>query len=78
MRNWFVWPDEDFPRTSTLEAAQQMYIQQLVVAGWQRQSWEINPRTEEASLSPLAELVTRVTGMLRGEVQPARPISKPT
>ena len=40
MRNWFVWPDNDFPRTSTLKPRGNEYSAIRVVQVWQRQSWE--------------------------------------
>jgi long-chain acyl-CoA synthetase len=55
MRNWFVWPEEDFPRTSTQKPRTNL-IQQAVVAKLG------DPRATELPSSPLAELITRVTG----------------
>ncbi len=34
MRNWFVWPDEDFPRTSTQKPRSNAILQVVLVAGW--------------------------------------------
>jgi long-chain acyl-CoA synthetase len=55
MRNWFVWPDEDFPRTST-QKPRGSVIQQVVLSRLG------NRPAENASSSPLEELLTRITG----------------
>jgi long-chain acyl-CoA synthetase len=54
MRTWFVWPEEDFPRTSTGKPRRNV-IRDAVEASFAGQE---APR----SASALAELVTRVTG----------------
>jgi long-chain acyl-CoA synthetase len=54
MRTWFVWPEKDFPRTSTQKPRTNV-IQQAV----QAQPGAEAARNTEAS--PLGELITRVT-----------------
>jgi len=55
MRTWFLWPDEDFPRTSTQKARRNV-IRDAVEAG-------LRGRTgESARPSTLAELLSKVTG----------------
>ena len=63
MRNWLVWPDEDFPRTSTQKPRSNV-IQQVVEA---RLGTKLGAG---ASSSPLAELITRITGGAAGELRP--------
>jgi long-chain acyl-CoA synthetase len=60
MRSWFVWPDDDFPRTSTLKPRGNV-IQQFVLSRLETKTPADNTEAR-ASLSPLAELVARVTG----------------
>ena len=55
IRTWFVWPDEDFPRTSTQKPRSNV-IQQVVVSTLSQEP------AGGASTSPLAELITRITG----------------
>ena len=52
MRSWFVWPDEDFPRTTTQKPRVQEILQAVVTRGQARGTLS----------TPLAELVQRVTG----------------
>jgi len=54
MRSWFVWPDEDFPRSSTQKPRRNAI----------RDAVEAALRGESAAnrASPLAELLTRITG----------------
>jgi long-chain acyl-CoA synthetase len=54
MRNWFVWPEEDFPRSATLKPRRNL-IRDAVEAGLRG-----GPVSDAAS--PLVELLTRVTG----------------
>ena len=61
MRNWFVWPEDDFPRTST-QKPQTSAILKVVQA---------RPGAAPAGqigLSPLAELIARVKGNAAGEL----------
>ncbi len=63
MRQWWVWPEEDFPRTSTQKPRRNV-IQQAV---------ESRLRTMPAagnSSRPLAELITRIKGGAAGDVRP--------
>ncbi len=55
MRNWFVWPEEDFPRTSTQKPLTRA-IQQIVQA-----RLKTKPEGMAAS-SSVAELIARVKG----------------
>jgi long-chain acyl-CoA synthetase len=55
MRNWMVWPDEDFPRTSTQKPRGNL-IRQVVLSRLGNQP------AAEFSTSSLSELITRVTG----------------
>jgi long-chain acyl-CoA synthetase len=54
MRSWFVWPDEDFPRSSTQKPRRNV-IRDAVEAG-------LGGGLPEDVASPLAELLTRITG----------------
>jgi long-chain acyl-CoA synthetase len=53
MRAWFVWPDEDFPRSSTQKPRRNV-IRDAVEAGLRGQALA-------SAASPLSELVTRIT-----------------
>jgi long-chain acyl-CoA synthetase len=63
MRTWVVWPDEDFPRTSTQKPLRNV-IQQAVQAQLAHQSPNQMPS------SPLAELVGRITGRSPTQLSP--------
>jgi long-chain acyl-CoA synthetase len=54
MRTWFVWPEEDFPRSSTQKPRRNV-IRDAVEAGLRGQS-------PANAASPLSELLTRITG----------------
>ncbi len=54
MRTWFVWPEEDFPRSSTQKPRRNV-IRDAVEAGLRGQA-------SANTASPLAELLTRITG----------------
>ncbi|HSZ62856.1 MAG TPA: AMP-binding protein [Terriglobales bacterium] len=54
MRTWFVWPEEDFPRSSTQKPKRNV-IREAVEAGLRGQA-------PANTASPLAELLTRITG----------------
>jgi long-chain acyl-CoA synthetase len=54
MRTWFVWPDEDFPRSSTQKPRRNV-IREAVEAGLREQA-------PANAASPLSELLTRITG----------------
>jgi long-chain acyl-CoA synthetase len=53
MRTWAVWPDEDFPRTSTQKPKINL-IQQTLQA-------EVEPKPGQPA-GPLAEMIARITG----------------
>ncbi|MCU1296101.1 MAG: AMP-dependent synthetase and ligase [Acidobacteriaceae bacterium] len=55
MRTWFVWPDEDFPRTSTQKPRRNV-IQEVVLAQSGKQS-----SGQSSGGSPLAELIAKVS-----------------
>ena len=55
MHNWYVWPEDDFPRTSTQKPRTNL-IQQTVQAQFAKSP------TPGAPTSPLAELIGRITG----------------
>jgi long-chain acyl-CoA synthetase len=54
MRTWFVWPEEDFPRSSTQKPRRNV-IRDAVEAG-------LRGEAPTKAASPLAELLTRITG----------------
>jgi long-chain acyl-CoA synthetase len=54
MRAWFVWPEEDFPRSSTQKPRRNL-IRDAVEAGLRGQA-------PANAASPLSELVARITG----------------
>jgi long-chain acyl-CoA synthetase len=60
MRDWFVWPEEDFPRTST-QKPRVNQIQQTVVDGQ-------GAKSGPGRGGPLAELLARVTGRTPADV----------
>ncbi len=55
MHTWLLWPEEDFPRTSTQKPRTNL-IQQVVQAKWGDKRSDLTPS------SPLAELIGRITG----------------
>jgi long-chain acyl-CoA synthetase len=60
MRQWFVWPEEDLPRTSTGKPRRNV-IRDAIAAKLGASTGE-GARGSMAATSPLAELVARVTG----------------
>jgi long-chain acyl-CoA synthetase len=62
MRAWFVWPEEDFPRSSTQKPRRNV-IRDAVEAGLRGQSLA-------NAASPLSELVTRITGRAAQNLTP--------
>ena len=65
MRTWFVWPDEDFPRSSTQKPRRNV-IRDAVEAGLRGQALA-------SAASPLSELLTRITGRSIQNVQSLTP-----
>jgi long-chain acyl-CoA synthetase len=63
MHTWVVWPEEDFPRTSTQKPLRNV-IQQAVQAQLAHQSPNQMPS------SPLAELIGRITGRSPSQLPP--------
>ena len=60
MRSWFVWPDDDFPRTPTQKPRTNIVLQ-VVQAGMRA------TRGGQAGSRSLAELIARVKGESAGE-----------
>ncbi len=71
MRRWYVWPDEDFPR-STIQKPKTRAILQTVEAAL-REGGEGRRQTAHASL---AELVERATGRPAPELSPGASLDK--
>jgi len=62
MRTWFVWPEEDFPRSSTQKPRRNV-IRDAVEASLRGQSGA-------NAASPLSELLTRITGRAAQKLMP--------
>jgi len=62
MRTWFVWPEEDFPRSSTQKPRRNV-IRDAVEAALRGQS-PVN------AASPLSELLARITGRAASNLMP--------
>jgi len=62
MHTWFVWPDEDFPRTPTQKPRRQV-IRDAVEAG-------LRGHALAEATSPLSELLTRITGRMTQNLAP--------
>src|SRR5207237_416888 len=58
IRTWFVWPEEDFPRTSTQKPRSNVILKTV----------QTNLGSKSAGSSPLAELLSRVMGRDPGEL----------
>ena len=54
MRAWFVWPDEDFPRSSTQKPRRNLIRESVEAA--------LRGQTPANGAGPLSELLTRITG----------------
>lgn len=63
MRSWFLWPDQDFPRTSTQKPKTEL-IQELT-----RAALAGNPAVGQSS-SPLSQMIARVTGRAAPSLAP--------
>ncbi|HEX6505675.1 MAG TPA: AMP-binding protein [Terriglobales bacterium] len=61
MRAWYVWPDHDFPRTST-QKPRIAVIQKLVQD-------RLSSGSAGAATSPLAQMIARITGRTAGELR---------
>jgi long-chain acyl-CoA synthetase len=63
MRTWFVWPEADFPRTPT-QKPKTSIIREAALAQLEARSATAAPSAANVSsaASPLAELITRVSG----------------
>lgn len=64
LRRWFVWPEEDFPRSSTLKPRASV-IQQVVEAHLGEAAGAPPPA------GPLAELIGRITGRAPAPLSPS-------
>ena len=53
VRRWFIWPEEDFPRTTTQKIKRQLVAQRIKAASHQP--------APSLSLNPLADLIARVS-----------------
>ena len=62
MTIWLVWPEEDFPRTSTQKPRRDL-IQKTVQA-------ELTHKPGTGPSSPLAEMIERITGRSPGRISP--------
>jgi long-chain acyl-CoA synthetase len=62
MRTWFIWPEEDFPRSSTQKPRRNV-IRDAVEAGLRGQA-------PTNAASPLTELLTRITGRTAQTLMP--------
>jgi long-chain acyl-CoA synthetase len=62
MRTWFVWPEEDFPRSSTQKPRRNV-IRDAVEAA-------LRGEAPANAASPLAELLTRITGRAAQTLMP--------
>jgi long-chain acyl-CoA synthetase len=63
MRAWFVWPEEDFPRTATQKPRRNV-IRDAVEA-------KLSGQSVATAASPFAELLTRVTGRAPQNLSPS-------
>ena len=61
MRTWFLWPEEDFPRTSTQKPRRNV-IRDAVAASLDERRAVEHALSSMTEASPLSELVTRITG----------------
>ncbi|MGC2184589.1 MAG: AMP-binding protein [Terriglobales bacterium] len=62
MRNWFLWPEDDFPRTSTQKPRTSAILKVVQARS------EATP-VAQTGLSPLAELMARMKGKGAGELR---------
>ncbi|HUE81232.1 MAG TPA: AMP-binding protein [Pyrinomonadaceae bacterium] len=64
VRRWFVWPDEDFPRTATQKVKKTLVRERVNI--------DSSPRAEFSSQSsPLGELIARVSRESKRELEPS-------
>ncbi|MBI4459604.1 MAG: AMP-binding protein [Acidobacteria bacterium] len=61
IRRWFLWPGEDFPRSSTQKPRSNI-IREVAVSRFSDQA-AAKPGAPPAPVSPLAELLGRITGL---------------
>jgi long-chain acyl-CoA synthetase len=69
MRHWFVWPDDDFPRTSTGKPRRNV-IRDAAAASLS------GTGAREAVASPLSELVAKVTGRPAPKLAPGADLER--
>ncbi len=72
MRRWFVWPEDDFPRTTTGKPRRNV-IRDAVAAALNGVE---NPPGGGAIASPLAELVAKVTGRAAPRLAPGADLER--
>jgi long-chain acyl-CoA synthetase len=66
IRQWFIWPDDDFPRTTTGKPRRAV-IRDAVAAGMSESSGDAG---RESIASPLSELVAGITGRAAPKLAP--------
>jgi long-chain acyl-CoA synthetase len=71
MRRWFIWPDEDFPR-STIQKPKTRVIAQTVEASLREQGG----KRAQSGHETLADLIERATGRPAGELKPEASLEK--
>jgi len=71
MRQWFVWPDDDFPRTSTGKPRRNLIRDAAVTSVSGSES-----RQGSQAISPLAELVAKVTGRVTPTLLPGADLER--
>jgi len=74
MRHWQIWPDEDFPRTSTQKPRTNVILERVLA----REAAATAPPAGEAAsaASPLAELVARVSGRAPQALSPGASLDR--
>lgn len=69
VRRWFIWPEEDFPRTATQKVRKRL-IAETVTARMKDASQDGTP-----SSNPLANIVARISGEQLAEIDPDAKLS---
>jgi long-chain acyl-CoA synthetase len=70
MRHWFVWPEEDFPRTSTLKPRTNVILERMAA---ERGS---GGAAAASAPGPLAELIAGVTGRAPEKLRPGASLAE--
>jgi long-chain acyl-CoA synthetase len=71
IQGFTVWPDEDFPRTHTLKVKKPEVVKRLDALEAGRAAPSAAPAAAAASDDPLPRLITQISGVAAGEIQPA-------